>query len=393
MGRKIFWALVLVVLLGGGVWIGVKAYYRFRELEAQKTAGPKKGGGTLPVAVETPKIKTMVDRRSFVGALRPWSEYNVAPKVAGRLEKLTYNIGDKVELGALIARIGDALYRQDVEQAKADLDVVVAQRDESIVTRDFRFSELQRHEGIQKVISKALLDSTQAAYDAQRLTVLRLDAEVRRRQALLAAAQLHLDDTRVHATWDDGSMAPRYVGERFVDEGALLTVNQPILSIVEIDRLYASINVIEADYPKIAIGQAASISVDAYPGKHFPGKIIRISPRLNENSRQGRVLLEIPNASLDLKPGMFARVEIEFSRRENAQAIPAEALVRREDRFGVFMAVAGIARFVEVQTGIEMDKEVEIISPVLKHPVITLGKHLLVDGMGVVIPGETAGAR
>ena len=116
----------------------------------------------------------------------------------------------------------------------------------------------------------------------------------------------------------------------------MLAANTPIVSIFDIYTLIAAIHVIERDYSKIRPGMKAAVSTDAYSGKTFNGRIVRMAPLLKEKSRQARIEVEILNKELLLKPGMFVRVKIEFAKHENATIVPLDALAKRDERQGVF---------------------------------------------------------
>jgi RND family efflux transporter MFP subunit len=180
------------------------------------------------------------------------------------------------------------------------------------------------------------------------------------------------------------------VGERYVDEGAMLAANNPIVSILDIGTLTAVIHVIERDYPKIQPGLEALTATDAFPGRTFPGRVVRIAPLLKEKSREARVEIEISNKDRLLKPGMFVRVEIQFQKHENATVVPTAALVKRDGTQGVFMANLDQqkARFVPVTVGIVNGNEAEILNPLLNGSVVTLGHHLLEDGATIILPGS-----
>jgi RND family efflux transporter MFP subunit len=178
------------------------------------------------------------------------------------------------------------------------------------------------------------------------------------------------------------------VGERFVDVGELLSVNQPIVSILENNPLTAVVYVIERDYPKVTIGQQAVVTTDAYPGRTFTGSITRIAPLLKESSRQARLEMEVPNPDHTLKPGMFVRARVEFAKHENATLVPLPALVKRNNKDGVFIADAKNlkAHFVPVTTGIVNGEIVEVTEPQISGMVITMGNHLLEDGSSITLP-------
>ena len=391
--KKLFWVAVLLLLAAGGVAVGYKTYRKASEQAAANTGKKKRPQEAVAVEAVLPRKTDLRDQRLFSGTLKPWSVFDVAPKVSGRLEKLAFNIGDPIPPGALIARIDDTEYKQQYAQAAADLEVTKAQRKEAEVILQLRRTEYERQSTLigQQIGSQAQFESAQSSLLSQEATVAMKSAEVKRAEAALANAAIKLQDTGILADWTG---TPRYTGNRYVDEGALLQANQPIISVAEIDRLRAAIYVIERDYPHLRVGQTAELITDAYPDRIFTARVSKISQMLQENSRQAYVLLEIPNADLALKPGMFVRVYLEFDRRANATVVPRSALVKRGGRTGVFRLSSGDARayFVEVQTGIVAEEEVEILSPELTAPVITLGNHLLSDGAPVLVPEAFAPA-
>jgi multidrug efflux pump subunit AcrA (membrane-fusion protein) len=89
-----------------------------------------------------------------------------------------------------------------------------------------------------------------------------------------------------------------------------------------------------------------------------------------------------------LKPGMFVRARVEFARHENATLVPLPALVRRDDKEGIFIADTQNlkARFVPVTRGITNGEIVEITEPEVSGLVITMGNHLLEDGSDITLP-------
>ena len=111
---------------------------------------------------------------------------------------------------------------------------------------------------------------------------------------------------------------------------------------------------------------------------------------MKKTSRQARVEVEILNPDWLIKPGMFARVQIEFARRDDATVVPVASLGRRNDQQGVFLVDRETmkARFVPVTLGIMSEDKAEVIQPVLSGLVVTLGQHLLEDGSAVFLQNE-----
>ncbi len=347
--------------------------------------------GAVAVAVEITPVQntTIRDVGLFSGTLFARSQFTVAPKIAGRLEKLAVNIGDTVKPGDLIALLDDDECFQQVEQARAELEVATANVEECLSALNVAEREFERVRTLRekKIASESELDTVQAQYNAQEAKYKVALAQVTQKEAELNAAQVRFSYTQISAFWEDGS-EPRVVGERFVDEGEMLRANDPIVSILEIHILTAVIHVIERDYSQVRTDQDVVVTTDAVRGKTFPGKIVRVAPLLRETSRQARVEIQVANSEGLLKPGMFIRAQIEFAEHDDATVVPVTALVKRGGREGVFLADTEKmkAHFVAVKQGIISDGLAEVITPPLSGTVVTLGQHLLEDGSAITLP-------
>ncbi|MGQ9662540.1 MAG: efflux RND transporter periplasmic adaptor subunit, partial [Kiritimatiellia bacterium] len=152
--KKIISALVLAVLLAG---IGFRIYQK-STTERSSSASRGRRGGT--VRTQPVRRETIRDVRLFTGTLLPAAQFVVAPKIAGRLEKLLVNIGEEVEKGRGIALLDSAEFAQQVEEARAELEVaranvVSCRSDLELATREVaRVRELRKAQ----VASEAELD-------------------------------------------------------------------------------------------------------------------------------------------------------------------------------------------------------------------------------------------
>jgi RND family efflux transporter MFP subunit len=386
--KKIF---VTIVVLAFIAVLGWEVYSRIGELRGP-TARDRKAP---PVAVEAEPARkdTVRDIGFFTGTLHPYSQFIVAPKIAGRLEKLFVKIGDPVKKGQLIAVLEDDEYLQQVDQARAELQVAKANVEEGLSALDTARRELERAKALRqkKIASESELDAASAEFAAQEAKYKVALAQVAQKEAALRAAHVRLSYTKIRATWEEGDQ-DRVVGERFVDEGTMLAPNTPIASILDICSLTGVIFVIERDYSKVKVGQEALISTDAFPDRTFSGKVVRMAPLIKETSREARVEVDIRNPEGLLKPGMFIRAQIEFSKVDNATVIPARALTKRGGRQGVFVINSEemTAQFVPLKLGIASSEWVQVIEPPLSGSVVTLGHHMLEDGSAIVLPGEGA---
>ncbi|HDP25671.1 MAG TPA: efflux RND transporter periplasmic adaptor subunit [Deltaproteobacteria bacterium] len=344
-----------------------------------------------PVAVVVTPVEKMTirDVGTYSGTLLPDSEFIVAPKIAGRVEKIFVEIGDILEQGQLVAILDDDEYVQQVIQARAEMDIAKASIDEARSSLNLQQRELDRAKTLRekKILSEAELDTAEAQYMAALSRYNVTIAQAAYREAELRKAEVRLEYTRIRASWN-GENSTRVVGERYVDEGAMLSANAPIASILNISTLKAIIFVIERDYPRINSGQRAIISTDAYPGKTFPGTIARVAPVLQEAARQARVEIAVSNPELLLKPGMFVRAQIEFDRRDDATVVPINALIKSNGQSIIFLADRETMRVrrIPVEIGIIDGTMAEVLSPPLAGTIVTIGQHLLEDGASILLP-------
>jgi RND family efflux transporter MFP subunit len=385
--------LTIAIVIAG---IGFLTWQIYEKSSGSKEASRSRRGNPA-VAVEIVPIQkaSIKDVGRFTGSLSPQSEFIVAPKIAGRLEKILVDIGDIVAADQLVAVLDDEEYQQQVYQAVAELEVARANLVEVKITSETAKREYERTVALRekKIASESQLDAADSEYKTQQAKLQVANSQVSQKQAALNMAKVRLSYTRIQVPPNHASRQ-RVVGERFVDEGSMLAPNTPIVSILDIGTLIGVINVIERDYPKIRLGLPALISTDAFPGQSFSGKVLRIAPLLMEKAREARVEIEIPNEQMLLKPGMFVRVQIEFELHENATVIPLAALVKRDGNPGVFMVdrEEKKARFVPVTLGIVNEARAEILKPELSGAVITLGQHLLEDGASIILPNEMSKA-
>lgn len=384
MAKKLIVSLCLLCLIGLAVFAG----YRYMKAAQKNQEKGSDKRSKAPVVVNMQPVEHILlrDERVFSGTTHPWSSFDIDPKVSGKLMKLNFDIGDMVKQGDVIAKIDDEEYVQTLRQAEANLEYAKAKYKEAKGMAQLRTSEFKRQQELKKsqVTAVASYESAESAMKSQEATAEMCAAEVKRCEALVENAKLRVEDTTIRADWISGCPV-RHVGTRFVDEGSLISTGKPILSIIEINRIKAYVQIIERDYRFLKRGQRAEITTDAYPHVVFDGEISNIGNTLSDKTRNALAVVQIGNDDYRLRPGMFVRVKIVLAEHPNAQVVPVNAVVSRGGVQGVFCYEDGKARFLPVETGISNKEIVQIVKPELKTPVITVGNHLLDDGKEVVI--------
>ncbi len=357
---------------------------------------PPREEGQRPVAVEVTSIEmgSIRDIRLLSGSLVPSSNYLAAPRITARLRQLNVDIGDEVEKGQVIALLEDEELREALSEAQSEMEVSRARLEEANSAVEIARRRFERAESLfrEQVSSDADVDTARIELLAREAERKVTEAQLRQREAAVRAAEIRLSYATIRADWDE-DVRRMVVGERYVDEGTLLSSNDPIVSLLDIDRLRAVVFVTERDYTRLSVGQMAQVSAEAYPQRTFEGRIVRLAPQFQEASRQARVELEISNTTRELKPGMFVRLNVLLSERENVRLVPFNALTRRDGSHGLFMVdhETKSVRFQPVTVGIVESNRAEIVEPAnLTGDVVTLGQNLLSDGASITIPEPRA---
>jgi len=166
------------------------------------------------------------------------------------------------------------------------------------------------------------------------------------------------------------SPASGFVIEKNVVEGASVDPGMRLYRIAALSKVWVEAEVYEADLANVRAGQRADVSLDYLPGRAYEAKVAYVYPYLDPKSRTGRVRIELANKDLDLRPGMYASVELAADLGARIQ-VPAAAVVYTGPRRLVFVDL-GQGRFKpqEVHVGVESDGMYEVLSGVKPGDVV-----------------------
>lgn len=169
-----------------------------------------------------------------------------------------------------------------------------------------------------------------------------------------------------------------YVVEKNVVEGAAVEPGKTLYRIAGLDRIWIEAEVYEAELPLVHVGQKAEITLPYLPGKKLTGRVSFIYPYLEGKSRTGKIRVELPNPSLELKPDMYANVDLSEERGERL-VVPVEAVIYAGPRRLVFLDLGGgRLRPQEIQVGLRLGDDYEVLSGLKEGDVVVTSGNFLI---------------
>ncbi len=170
-----------------------------------------------------------------------------------------------------------------------------------------------------------------------------------------------------------------YVGKRTAQVGAFVSPGQELYEIANLANVWVLADVYEADIGRIRIGQRASLTLQALPGRSFTGKLSFLYPAVNPTSRTMQARILVPNAKGELRPGMYADVILDLGTSEGV-TIPAEALVDTGEAQYVFVVLPG-GRFEPrpVTVGARTAEKVQILRGLHPGETVVTTANFLID--------------
>jgi RND family efflux transporter MFP subunit len=384
--RKVVILLVAVALATAGVYYYKRGSSAASAAPAAGTAGAGRGGGRAPMSVDAAPVSRarLSEDVQVVGNLVGSATVLVVPKVGGRLASVRVRIGDTVSQGQIIATIEDQEIRQQVRQAEAAAEVAQATIRQREADLAFAKTNLDRSRSLfdRQLLPQQSLDDADARHQAATAQLDLARAQNNQSAARLQELRLTLDNTIVR------SPVTGFVGQRFLDVGGFASTSQPVFSVVDIRLVRLVANLVERDVRRVQAGTPAVVEVDAFPGESFTGRVGRVAPVFDPQTRTAQMEIEVPNATGRLKPGMYARVSLRVADKPDALTVPRNAIVEQPGARGVFVVDGQTARFRTVETGLESPERVEVLAGVREgERVVTTGAGALQDGDRLVLAG------
>jgi membrane fusion protein, multidrug efflux system len=280
--------LLLALLAGGLVWFN---YFR-SQMIAQFFANNKPPPSS--VAIAEAKSEVVPNLLMAVGDLAAVHQVNVTSDVSGRITDIMFTPGSTVKAGSPLVQLFDAPDQGDLASFKAQATgaQLALDRAKQLASRQFG--------------PQATADAAQATFD-------QANAGIAKTQALIS-------QKLVRAPFDGE------LGVRHVEVGQFLTAGTQIVSLTDLATLYANFTVTEKQSAALKVDQTVRVSVDAYPGRTFEGKINAIEPQIATDTRNIRVQATLDNPDHILKPGMFATTTVVLPDKPAVITVPETAV-------------------------------------------------------------------
>jgi RND family efflux transporter MFP subunit len=325
---------------------------------------PPRADPPLEVKMTRPFRGAITRSVTLPGEVRAFQEATLYAKVAGYLKTITVDKGDAVKEGALLAEI--EVPELLAERARNRAEVDVADLDYK------RLSESQRK--APDLVTPQTVDDARGKWEVAK-------ANLERTDTLLGYSKIIAPFSGI-------------ISRRFVDPGAFIPAatsgsaaqSAALVTLTDFNRVRLQVAVPELEASLIKTNQPLKFSVESLPGRTFEGGITRFSYALDDATKTMLAEAELPNPTLELRPGMYATVKIGIERKADALLVPADALLVEKAGSSVFTVANGKAKKTRVQTGFKDETNVEILTGLKPdEPLILLGKRLLSDGQAVTV--------
>jgi HlyD family secretion protein len=365
--------------------------------------------GSSGVEVDVASVERRAEFRSFVtasGEIVADRFADIGSSVMGRVVELRVKEGEQVKAGQVLARLDPVQARSQSEAAQAQVTALAAERDGTrqqlaaaradLAAATARAAEARANrQRVEKLFAEQLVsagerDAAVAASDAADAQVAAAEAAVPRASDAVRGAERRITQARALAAGAGDLLAQTQitapidglVSRLQVREGEMVVIgiqNQPgttLMTISDLSEVNAEIKVAEADVLRLALDQTAEVTLEALPGRRFPGRVIEIGTSAlpttgtggaaTAAAREFRVVVRIAATDIGLRPGLTCDAEVLTDVRKGALVAPLQAVVLRPDpsggadRAGVFVVRDGRAAFVPVTTGIIGGLDIEV---------------------------------
>lgn len=254
---------------------------------------------------------------SAVGTARAVNGTQLTTEAAGIVNKINFSSGDQVKAGQTLVTLDDQADRAQLKALRAAVALSKA--------------ELERTQRLHRQGSASKAELDRATSQADQAT------------GNLTSQEARIAQKTIKAPFDG------QLGIRLIDLGEFLSPGVPVVSLQQLSPIYVDFKLPEGNLNALEVGQNISATVDAWPDTTFEGKVTAIEPGVDASTRSIKVQAEIDNEDLQLRPGMFARVQLSLGEEENVVMIPQSAVSFNPYGNAVFVVAESEGRDGEAQ--------------------------------------------
>lgn len=308
---------VFFIVIAGLVILG--AVLMFQRRAQYQTLAKETEISTVPtVAVIRPTTEPGDESMVLPGTLQAYVESPIYARTNGYLKKWYFDIGSRVNKGALLAEIDAPELDQQLSQAKADLVTAQANENLSQITAT-RYTDLLKTDGV----SRQEVDNANGDLAAKRAIVQSSAANVRRLEELESFKRIYAPFSGV-------------ITRRNVDIGTLINAGnggsaQQLFYLAQTDPIRVFVNVPETYSSHIRPGLGAYLELTQYPGQRFAGKVVRTAEAIDPAARTLLTEVDVPNKSGELLPGGYAQVVLQVKTPGERVLVPVNSLLFRSE--------------------------------------------------------------
>jgi len=376
--RTGLWIILALLVIAAIVVAGV-----LPRLHARAALKDRTNDLAVPtVNVMHPKLGAPQTEIILPGNIQAFTDSPIYARTNGYLKKWYVDIGGRVKLGQLLADIETPEVDQALDQARADLNTAQANYQLSEITAK-RYEDLLKTDSV----SKQDVDNAHGDFEAKKATVDSAAANLKRLEELQAFE-------KIYAPFDGVITARNTDVGHLINSGAGGPAAE-LFHIAAIRTLRVYINVPQQYSQAAKAGILANLTLQEFPGRKFPGKLVRTADAIDLASRTLLVEVDVDNASGELLPGAYAEVHLEVPSGVPALILPVSALIFRGDSLQVGTLQDGNKASLQTVTlGHDLGSTVEIVAGLKpEDSVITNPPDSLVSGETVrVVSANATGA-
>jgi HlyD family secretion protein len=382
------------------------------------TSAAKRDNST-PVRIETVAARDLVSVVSATGWIEPHRKVDVQADIMGRITELLVVEGQAVRRGDVLLRIDPMQYEAAVQRARAAVSEALARQAQTranLLQAERAYGRLRAmQEQDPNLVSRQALEEAETQFAVQRELLTASSYGIEQARAALGEAQDRLSKTVIRAPMD-GVITRLNVeeGETAI-VGTMNNAGSLLLTVANLSTMQAVVRVDETDMPRLSVGDSATLTIDAFRGRTFTGRVSEISHSSTRNPRQTqqtggpmqavdfevKITLDVPPEGL--RSDLSTTAEIVTARRHGvltvpiialtvrdqtgAEALPSESPAaaaaaaaaeragNRHDQEGVFVVRGGKARFVPVDIGISGRGYFEVVTGVVEGDSVVAGPY------------------